>query len=327
MKTNLTILWDIENVTPSNGSLFIEGLIDYAKQLGNISSALAIGNWTTKITNSLAVNLSENGFELIHLPQPDEKEKRKKNSSDFVLITKATEMIFQYPHIRTYIIITGDVDFRPLLQILKKHGKRIIIICDSSNASERLLEYADSYMDYRNLLSDPEEDPTEEATNGAKNISSSEAFPLLCEAVKLMLDKKQIPTPGSVKVRMLLLNENFSGAVEGFKTWSEFIQEAGRKNIIKIDSTERGIRLSNFEKTSTKESTPKIIQLLLEAINELSPEKNWIHFSHVSQALLNKKINIKSYKYGKFKELVIDAEKRNLVKIKNDNLKWYVKKV
>jgi len=269
MKTNVSILWDIENVTPSGDSLFVEGLLDYAKQIGNISSALVIGNWTTKITNTLAVSLSEKGFELIHLPQPKEKEKRKKNSSDFVLITKATEMIFQYSHIRTYILLTGDIDFRPLLQLLKKHGKRVIVICDSNNASERLLEFADEYMDYRNLLPDDENEPIPDTPEITGNITREEAFPLLAEAVKAMMNKKQIPTPGSVKVRMQLLNENFSGTVEGYSQWQKFIQEAVKQNIITVTNTGRGITLSLPKNKSTHSATPnipKVIRLLLNVI-------------------------------------------------------------
>ena len=113
MDVNLAVLWDVENVTPSADSLFVEGLLEYARQIGNISSAVAIGNWSSSINNTLAVNISEKGFELIHLPQPDEKSRRKKNSSDFVLITKATEMIFQYPHIKTYVLLTGGYRLPP----------------------------------------------------------------------------------------------------------------------------------------------------------------------------------------------------------------------
>jgi uncharacterized LabA/DUF88 family protein len=179
MKTNVAILWDIENVTPSKDTFFVDGLLEYAKQIGNIASALAIGNWTATLTNSLAVTLSEKGFELIHMPQPDEKPKRKKNSADFVLITKATEMIFQYPHIRTYLLLTGDIDFRPLLQTLKKHGKRIIVVCDSNTASEDLLEFADEYTDYRTLIPDDTATETNEQSEEAQGLKQEEAFPLL----------------------------------------------------------------------------------------------------------------------------------------------------
>lgn len=325
MKTHIAILWDIENVTPSGDSLVVDGLLDYAKQLGNVSSAIAIGNWTTKIANALAVNLSEKGFELIHMPQPEEKDKRRKNSSDFVLITKATEMIFQYPHIQTYILLTGDIDFRPLLQALKKHGKRIIIICDSNTASEDLLEFADEYTDYRNLIPDEDSQGSVNPASILGELNKEAAFTLLAEAVQDMKRQKKIPTPGSVKVRMQLLNENFSGTVSGYASWQEFIHDAVTHKIVDLTNTNRGLTLS-IPASKTTAHIPSIIQVLLDVIDEISPKKKWIYFSQVSNALMERKVNIKDSNYSQLKKLILDAEKRQLVETRNDNMKWYVRK-
>ncbi len=152
----VALLWDIQNVIPSkdNATLFIDGLINHASSLGNISYSLAVGDWKGNVASNIPWVLSEKGFELLYIPQIDHKGKKTKDSVDFILITKATEMVFQYPHINTYIILAGDVDYRPLLQLLKKHGKTIIMIYNPDNVSERLLEFADDYIDYRDLMPD-----------------------------------------------------------------------------------------------------------------------------------------------------------------------------
>jgi predicted nuclease of predicted toxin-antitoxin system len=314
---------------PAGNSLFVDGLLDFAAEIGNVASAIAIGNWKAKINNTLAVNLSEKGFELIHMPQPDDKGKRKKNSSDFVLITKATEMIFQYPHIRTYILLTGDIDFRPLLQTLKKHGKRIIVVCDSNTASENLLEFADEYTDYRNLIPDDASETVGDTPAGVGELKREAAFTLLAEAVVVMQQQKKIPTPGSVKVRMQLLNESFSGKIKGYTHWQEFIQDAAKQEIIAIANTEKGMTLSVPSAKKTRRSLsdmPAIIKILLDVIHEIAPTKKWIHFAQVSNALIEKGINIKEYNYSKLKKLILDAEKRNLVETKNNNMRWFVRK-
>ncbi|MBN1881956.1 MAG: NYN domain-containing protein [Deltaproteobacteria bacterium] len=328
-KKNVAILWDIENVTPSKDSLFVDGLLDYAKQIGNISSALAIGNWTATLTNNLAVNISEKGFELIHMPQPDEKTKRKKNSADFALIAKTMEMIFQYPHLQTYILLTGDIDFRPLLQTLKRHGKRIIVICDSNTASEDLLEFADEYADYRALIPDDTSTDASEQPETTKGLKKEEAFPLLTEAIQEMTKKKKIPTPGSVKVRMQLLNENFSGTINGCATWQEFINAAVKQDIIAVTETDHGITLSipsNNKHRKSQSDMPYIINALLDAIQGVSPSKKWVRFSQAGEALMEKGVNIKAHNYTKFKQLILDAEKRNLVETRQDKMVWYVRR-
>lgn len=328
MESNeIAAIWDIENVTPSVQNLFVEGLIDYIKNIGHLSLAMAIADWRSNISNKLALNLSEKGFELIHIPQPDKKNKRKKNSSDLAIITKATEIIFQYPHISTFILITGDIDFRPLLQTLKRYGKRTIIICDSNTASESLLEFSDEYTDYRNLLPDDDSDNQEEETGPeteTEDFTKQEAFKLLSEAINFMRKYEKLPTPGSVKVRMKLLNENFSGTVKGFRQWSHFIKEAEKENIVQLEETEKGFILLLPE--TSQLGTHGIFKILLTMLEEKNPDNRWINFSQISIWFRDKKIDLKDFKYNKLKKLVLDAEKRGLVEVKNVSFRWTLRR-
>ncbi len=324
---NVTILWDIENVTPKSDSLFVEGLIEFAEENGKLAFQSAYGDWNKTNLRKIADILADKGFELIHVPRS------KKNSADISLITHATEMIFQYPHINRYILLTGDADFRPLLLTLRKHGKDILIICDSNNASEDLLSLADEFVDYRNLMTDTEVDdvfyhdyePPQESV-GAVNRET--AFKLLVESIKLMDREKKIPTPGSVKVRMKLLNENFNETMLGYKQWKHFINDAMAAGYIKKHENENGITLtlaSRVNREISDQDAPEIVVLLLQVIKELDGKRRWVNFSRVSEKLIEKSIDIKSFGYSKLKKLIIDAEKRHLVETKNDSMKWYVK--
>lgn len=323
MNPNVSILWDIENVTPSANTYFTAGLLEYARKEGTLSSATAIGNWTKNLSKDLALNLSENGFELIHIPQPEKNGAAKKNSSDFALITKATEMVFQYPHIETYIILTGDIDFRALLQTLKKHGKRIIIICDAKNAAENLLEFADEYLDYRNLLPD---DGVEESSDAdtPKPIKKKAAFGMLAETVGILNKESKIANAGGVKVRMKLLNENFSGDILGFSTWNAFINAAVKDKVVERQDSDKGIVLVVPEKSKAVEDTPEVMQKLLKAIKAAPGDKGWVHFSVVGNKLVSSNVSIKDYGYSQLKKLILDAEKRGLVETRNENGQWGV---
>ncbi len=146
MEDKVAILWDIENVTPSANSQFLEGLKEYTEHLGKLTVCRVYGDWTKGYLGRLSRQLSENGFELIHIPVA------RKNSADISLITNAVELIYQYPHITKIVLITGDADFRPLLYTLRRNGKSVHIICNSSNASEELLSLADSFKDYREII-------------------------------------------------------------------------------------------------------------------------------------------------------------------------------
>lgn len=324
MDESVAILWDIENVTPRSDSLFVNGLMEYAGALGRISIATAYGDWTKGSIKKTADALAENSFELIHVP------KSKKNSTDIMLSTHAVELIHQWPHIRKLILVAGDADFRPLLLSLRKHGLTIIIICDAQSASEDLLVLADDYKDYRDLIPDTEEEDSSSSRTAKSELSLSEAFGLLKEAVSIMATQKRTTSMGAVKVRMKLLNENFDESRLGFRTWKKFVLKAAEEGHITIDQTEKDfiLNLKDSEKGSMYElSLPGGIRELLESIKQVAAAKksSWVTFSAVSNHLIEKEIDIKKYGYNKFKKLIQAAEKRNLVETKNIGERWSVR--
>jgi len=312
---NATILWDIENVTPKSDDRFISNLFDFLEEENRITSSLCFGDWTRPNLKKLPDKLSDFNFELIYIP------KSRKNSADISLITTATEMIFLYPHLQRFILITGDADFRPLLTTLKKHGKDVWIICDASNASEDLLVQADKYFDYRTIMTkDYEEEQEEEST---ETISKEAAFTLFSEAVNLMITQKKKPSPGSVKIKMKLLNEEFNESKIGFKTWKAFLSEAIAHTNVEFEQDNSNLLTIREESQRTAAShLPEIFQHLLQGL----PDKNWAPFTKSSQQLKEKHVLIKKYGYSKFKKLAFDAEKRGLVETKNEGLHWFLRK-
>jgi len=329
MENKICILWDIQNVTPSreNAALFVEGLLSFSNDIGDLAYALVVGDWRGNVSDQVAILLSEKGFELSHIPQVKQKYqkyRKVKDSADLLLITKATEMLFQYPHIDTYLLVTGDIDFRPLLQMIKKHGKRVVIVYNPDNAHENLLEFADDYIDYRRLVQEYSVE-TEDEENDVKDyvFKKKEAYSLLQEAVARMKKENKIPTLGSIKVRMKMLNENFTGKIEHVSRWKDFILDASANRIIKLIEGEDGFELDVL---GGKGALPEIIEKLLETMRELSTEKkSWLLYTSINNKLIDKKIYIKDYNYSKFSKLMLDAEKRDLVETKKKVLIWYAK--
>lgn len=324
---NLAVLWDIQNVLPSKetANIFVDGLLSYCESIGNRSYLIAVGDWGKTIAENIPSILSENGFELLYIPQLDANGKKTKDSVDFVLITKATEMIFQYPHIDTYVILTGDVDFRPLVQLLKKHGKTVNIIYNPNNVSERLLEFADDYKDYRDLIPDETDQYShdDEDSKTVDEFSKEEAFDLLIESISQMKKNKKVPTPGSVKVRMKMINDNFKGTIPGISSWIDFINEANSKGLISYEQKNKDLILSiKNKKTMSKKD---IFSIFIDTMKSISPNGKWITFTKINQTMIDNNIRIKNYNYTKFKKLALEAEKRSLITIKSEGLRWMAK--
>jgi uncharacterized LabA/DUF88 family protein len=254
MKESIAILWDIENVTPSSNTGFVTGLLEWAGELGRISVARAYGDWTKRELKGISQTLAQNSFEMMHVPMS------RKDSADITLITNTIEIMYQYPHIKKIVLVTGDADFRPLLQAMRKHGIETIIICDAKSASEDLLLLADAYKDYRELIpvpGDDEDDEDDEVTvrggrggrerdaraggegreardekprSKRKALTFEESVELLKEAVQVMVRGKKPTSLGAVKIRMKLLNGNFNERELKYKSWKDFVLAAAKKD-------------------------------------------------------------------------------------------------
>jgi len=313
MKNSVAILWDAENVNPNQKEGLVEAVIEYTKKYGQLSVAAVFADWKKVNLGACDEAFANNLFQLIHVPSS------RKNSSDISLITSGIEYLFLYPHIDTFFIVTGDIDFRPLLVSIRRRGCRTIIICDARNASENLLEIADEYFDYRTIIDPDNEEKSEK-------LSKERCYSLMTEAIKSIRDKKDKANYSEVKVRMLLLNDNFSERDIGFSSWRSFVEAAERDGIIKMTGDEKNIYLE------VKESSGKsggaydpFAAMLAELKNLVKREKdNRVLFTKLNNVLIKKKIDIREFGYSRLKKFIQDAEKRDLVKIESEGLNYYV---
>ncbi|MDR3072679.1 MAG: NYN domain-containing protein, partial [Clostridiales Family XIII bacterium] len=218
-------MWDIENVTPPTGMNFIQAVIDAISVNGRLSYAMAFGDWNNPQISGIAEEMASSNFELIHTPHGS-----KKNSTDMSLIAHGVELIFQYPNIERFVLVSGDGDFRPLLLTQKKHGKETWVVCDVNNsASEDLIKMADHSLDYRDIIKGVEDfdEPKDlDSEISDTDLSKESAFELFKETVDLMIKAGNKPASGGVKSRMKLLNPQFDELALGYDSWFSFVQDA-----------------------------------------------------------------------------------------------------
>jgi uncharacterized protein (TIGR00288 family) len=346
MSEQVAILWDIENVSPSSNSQFVDGLIEYSEQLGKLTVCRVYGDWTKNNLGRLSRLLSENGFELIHIPVS------RKNSADISLITNAVELIYQYPHISKIVLITGDADFRPLLYTLRRNGKSVHIICNSSNASEELLSLADSFKDYREISPGGAAEAAEDAEEagkrkapkrgrrpGEKTIRAKEeppasvdtAYRFLVEAIQEMLKNNKKPGMGAVKVKLKILNPSFDEKTYGFKSWNDFVYSARDKNMVELQEEDQAIYLRLKDKPAVEsEKTPlsQAFETLEDVIEGLTKDKgkDFHSLASVSTRLSERLVDYGALGYKRLKDFIFSAEKRDYVEVKFENAGYYVKK-
>ncbi|OPY68695.1 MAG: NYN domain protein [Syntrophorhabdaceae bacterium PtaU1.Bin034] len=333
--SNVAILWDLENVNPGSDSLFLEGLTEHAESKGRVVTARAYGNWTNAVFAKLAPSLTRRYFYLVHIP------KGRKNSSDMVLVSDTLEILRIHDHIDTFILVTGDSDFRFLVLALRRAGKTVHIVCNTQNASEDLLALADSYVDYRELMPGGNDEETSEKApqvpedKGAQikaavpHMNIEDWFQVLAEAADLMLKKKTNPGIGSVKIRMKMLNPNFNEKKLNFSHWSDFVTAAVKAGFVTIEGKGTEALVYPVARVLKREGPQqRAFQILVDVLAELDKgnQPSYHSYRSVNSKLIEKKIYFNGLGFNQFKGFIQAAEARGLVQSKVEGLKHSVRR-
>ncbi len=335
---NVALLWDLENVNPGSDSLFLEGLTEFAEGKGRIVTARAYGNWTNATFSKLAPSLTRRYFYLVHIP------KGRKNSSDMVLVSDTLEILRIHDHIDTFILVTGDSDFRFLVLALRRAGKVVHIVCNTQNASEDLLALADSYVDYRELVpGGNDEEGSEKLPQAAEDkalqpkgtvtvqpMGIEDWFQVLAEAADLMLKKKISPGIGSVKIRMKMLNPNFNEKKLNFSHWSDFVTAAVKAGFVTIEGKGPESLIYPVTRLLKREGPLQhALQILVDVLGELDKggQASYHSYRNVNSKLIEKKIYFNGLGFNQFKGFIQAAEARGLVQSRVEGLKHSVRRV
>lgn len=300
-----TIIWDIEDVSPSISSTFVTGLKNYAKQAGRVSTAKVFGNFSKKRYASSANELHRESFEMIHIPETSEQE------ISMLICAKTMALLYSHPHISHLILISGREELSPLLRQIRELDIRTTVVCDSRKADERLLLLADSFCDFRDLTIVPMEEEAE-STGQTGALDFERSLPLLQEAVS-DIQEKGIPASGElVRARLKLINERFDEQELGFDSWNGYLGEAQKRGAIHARFKDNELILS-----SSKKPSPEIIIAFLQAVESsskiLTSEGRRAKLPDIAANLEKQGIDFRAHGYSKLKKVADAAAKRGLV--------------
>src|SRR5438128_11244829 len=92
--------------------------------------------------------LHEAAIELVEIPR---RFQTGKNSADIHLCVDAMDLAYSKEHIDTFVIVSGDSDFSPLVSKLKENGKHVIGLGMQESTSELLRDNCDEFIYYEDL--------------------------------------------------------------------------------------------------------------------------------------------------------------------------------
>jgi len=149
---NIAVFCDFENVAigikeASYPDFKIRPILERLLLKGSIVVKKAYCDWDRY--KEFKRDMHEAAFELIEIPHV---RMSGKNSADIRMVVDALDLCYTKPHIDTFVIISGDSDFSPLISKLKENGKGVIGIGVRGSASSLLISNCDEFIFYEDIV-------------------------------------------------------------------------------------------------------------------------------------------------------------------------------
>lgn len=229
----IALFCDLENlvlgIKDSESDRFdIELVLDRLVEKGKIIVKRAYADWSRYTEYKRAFH--EAGIELIDIPQ---RQYSGKNSADIKMVVDAMDISWSKEHLDTFVILSGDSDFTPLVTKLKENDKRVIGVGLKASSSNLLIDNCDEFLYYEDLW----RDGRQKAVAPAAGVSKKEAelATLLTESVQaLERDGKSVLWGSMVKQTMQRKKPAFNESYYGYSTFSALLEDAEKKGIVKL---------------------------------------------------------------------------------------------
>jgi uncharacterized protein (TIGR00288 family) len=258
---NMAVFCDFENVAlgvedARYAAFDIKKVLERILLKGNIVVKKAYCDWDRYKKFKAAMH--EAAFELIEIPHVRQS---GKNSADIRMVVDALDLCYTKSHVDTFVIISGDSDFSPLVSKLRENNKLVIGVGVKQSTSDLLMASCDEFIYYDDLVRDSEKPrrtrrkSTAKKAN-AKKAASKKAAPenaevehkrqgaidLVMETVEDLFEERgeEEKVWGSmVKQALKRRQPGFSETYHGFRTFGQLLEEAQDRELLELEHDEK----------------------------------------------------------------------------------------
>jgi uncharacterized protein (TIGR00288 family) len=170
----------------------------------------------------------EAAIELVDIPQ---RGYTGKNSADIRMVVDAMDLVGSKSHITTFVILSGDSDFSPLVSKLKESDKSVIGVGVKNSTSDLLISNCDEFIFYEDLVRETRALPSIE--NLPKK--QQDVFRLVLDSIQALQRENYDVIWGSmIKQTMQRKQPYFNETYYGYKSFSELLEDAERKGLFTL---------------------------------------------------------------------------------------------
>ncbi len=250
MEENLAVLIDFENIAAGTekeglGRFDVEALMQRVKDKGRILVARSYADWGrfSRFKQSLlAANVTM--MELTSHGMQD------KNRADIAMVVDALELAFTRDYINTFVVVSGDSDFTPMVLKMRELNKRVIGCGTRKSTSRLLINACDEFFFYDAVVAKPKKKMRSSRSVGPAKREGGLDLPAALDLLEATLEGmlREDPDPplaSVVKSAMLRKSPDFSESDLGFSSFARFLEAAQAKNVVRVsrDNKSGGYRL------------------------------------------------------------------------------------
>jgi hypothetical protein len=182
-------------------------------------------------------------FELIEIPHVRQS---GKNSADIRLVVDALDLCYTKAHVDTFVIVSGDSDFSPLVSKLRENAKMVIGVGVKNSSSDLLIANCDEFIYYDDLVRQDEQKrraakKRREAAPAGED-KKQEAFDLLLETLHALIGERgegERIWGSMVKQALKRRKPGFNESYYGFRAFSDLLEDAEKKGLVRLEPDEK----------------------------------------------------------------------------------------
>ena len=246
--TNMALFCDFENIAlgvrDAKYSQFdIKKVLERLLLKGSIVVKKAYCDWERY--KEFKATMHEAAFELIEIPHVRQS---GKNSADIRMVVDALDLCYTKLHVDTFVIISGDSDFSPLVSKLRENNKHVIGIGVKDSTSDLLSANCDEFIFYDDLVREqeaqqrrkakkaPAKDKKATSTKGESE-KHQEALDFIVETVEALIAERGSDENiwGSlVKTTMQRRKPGFTESSYDYRSFKDLVEDAQKKHLLTV---------------------------------------------------------------------------------------------
>jgi len=273
---NMAVFCDFENVAlgvrdAKYAKFDIDKVLERLLLKGSIVVKKAYCDWDRY--KEFKAPMHEASFELIEIPHV---RMSGKNSADIRMVVDALDLCYTKSHVDTFVIVSGDSDFSPLVSKLRENNKIVIGVGVKSSTSDLLIANCDEFIYYDDLVRKEEQRhgrrkaPAKQAASGRQAPQAAaapapaaapveaaagaapalkpeeekkqEAFDLVLATIEALADERDADEKiwGSmIKQTLKRQRPGFNESYHGFRSFNQLLEEAQSRKLIDLEKDEK----------------------------------------------------------------------------------------